>query len=184
MIHHFFTFILLVWLSIMSDFAARIFLINSVLIWFLDYQPYQYGSMLTLNRYGSLADLKKAYDAKKKREKASFGSRLAASCQHLATGTTQKLFNKLTISSKWSFDQMLKCRRSKFKVTLEFSNKISKKNNVRLYFGFHYDLSDINDSIGIFLRLNQIISADQVGCSVTVWALNRFECVWKIVRFS
>ena len=89
--------------------------------------------MLTLNRYGSLADLKKAYDAKKKREKASFGSRLAASCQHLATGTTQKLFNKLTISSKWSFDQMLKCRRSKFKVTLEFSNKISKIQRLSLF---------------------------------------------------
>ena len=129
----FFTFILLVWLSIMSDSAARFFKINSVLIWFLDYQPYQYGSMLTLNRYGSLADLKKAYDAKKKREKASFGSRLAASCQHLATGTTQKLFNKLTISSKWSFDQMLKCRRSKFKVTLEFSNKISKIQRLSLF---------------------------------------------------
>ena len=114
-------------------FRCENFLINSVLIWFLDYQPYQYGSMLTLNRYGSLADLKKAYDAKKKREKASFGSRLAASCQHLATGTTQKLFNKLTISSKWSFDQMLKCIRSKFKVTLEFSNKISKIQRLFLF---------------------------------------------------
>ena len=100
MIQYFFYFYTACLIVDYERFRCENFLINSVLIWFLDYQPYQYGSMLTLNRYGSLADLKKAYDAKKKREKASFGSRLAASCQHLATGTTQKLFNKLTISSK------------------------------------------------------------------------------------